>query len=138
MRLEIIKSQLESLGQQTEIFELTSNELERAKDTLVSIKDLKSDNEILIPIGGDTFIYANVSDIKKILINIGAGTIVELDTTDAIDKLEKRLDNLNKTSQNIIQSIAKLQQDAANINQKVQKLSRELQGQVNNNVPIAP
>jgi prefoldin alpha subunit len=130
MRLEIIKAQLESLSQQGELFELTANELERAKETLSNIKDLDPDKEILIPIGGDTFIFAKISGVKKILIGIGASTIIEQDTDKAITQLEERLDNLNKTNQNIYQTITTLSQQANDLNIKVQELSRDLQGQV--------
>ncbi|UCH89252.1 MAG: prefoldin subunit alpha [Thermoplasmata archaeon] len=138
MRLELIKTQLESLSQQSELFELTSNELERAKKTLSSIKDLDDDKEILIPIGGDTFIYSKISDVKKILIGVGAGTIIEQDIDDAILKLEDRLNNVNKTSQNIFQTMTTLQQQAADLNFKIQTLSKELEDQVSNNVSSTP
>jgi prefoldin alpha subunit len=134
MRLEMIKSQLEGLSQQGEIFELTATELQRAKETLTSLKDIDTDadadKEILIPIGGDTFIYANVTDVKKILIGVGANTIIEQDMDQAIEKLDSRLDNLTKASQNIFQSITTLQQQATDLNSRIQELSREIQGQV--------
>lgn len=128
MKLEIIKTQLDSLSQQSEIFELSTNELMRAKETLKNIKDLDGNKEILIPIGGDTFIYANISDVKKILIGIGADVVIEQDTGNAITRLESRLDNLNKTSQSIIQTIRTLQQQANDINMKIQELSKDIQG----------
>jgi prefoldin alpha subunit len=132
MRLEMIKSQLEGLSQQGEIFEMTTTELQRAKETLTSLKDIDADvdKEILIPIGGDTFIYANVTDVKKILIGVGANTIIEQDMDQAIEKLDSRLDNLTKASQNIFQSITTLQQQATDLNSRIQELSREIQGQV--------
>ena len=128
MKLDVIKAQLESLNQQSEIFELTSNELLRAKETLMKLKDEGSNKEILIPIGGDTYIYASIDDVKKILIGVGANTIIEQDTADAVDKLDTRLANLNQTSQNIIQTIQTLQQQANDLNMKVQALYRDLQG----------
>lgn len=126
--LEIIRSQLEGLSQQGEIFELTSNELLRAKETLTNIKNLDSGKEILIPIGGDAFVSATVADVKKILISIGANTIVEQDTDAAIGMLDKRLANLDRMNQNIVQSINKLQQQASDLNLKIQQLSQNLQG----------
>lgn len=134
-RIEVIKSQLEALGQQGEIFEMTTAEIYRAKETLENVKNLDSDNEILIPLGGDAFISATVSDVKKILISVGANTIIEKDTDGAIEMLEKRLGNLEQMNQNIVQGIDKLQLQAADLNQKIQTLSQELQGQVSQNVP---
>ena len=128
MKLDIIKAQLEGLTQQSEIFELTSNELIRAKETLTKLKNADGNNDILIPIGGDTFLFAAIDDVKKILIGIGANTVIEQSTDEAIDKLDKRLADLNQTSQSIIQSIQILQQQANDINMKVQGLYRELQG----------
>lgn len=134
-RIELIKSQLEALTQQGEIFELTTNEIMRAKETLENIRNLESGKELLIPLGGDAFITASVSDVKKIMISVGANTIIEKDTDGAIEMLDKRLGNLNQMNQNILQGITNLQQQAEIMNQKIQQLSQELQGQVSKNVP---
>lgn len=138
MQLEIIKAQLDSLSQQGEIFELTSAELIRAKETLSSLDTLDGSKEILIPIGGDTFLHANISDVKKIMISIGSRTVIEQDKDDAIKRLDDRLDKLKRTNENIIQTIANLQQQATNISMKVQQMSKDLQGQVNPNVSDTP
>lgn len=138
MRLELIKAQLESLSQQSNLFELTSNELQRAKETLEGIKDSSQDKEILIPIGGDTFIFAKISDVKKILIGVGANTIIEQEADEAIKKLDNRIDNVNKTSQNIFQTITTLEQQASDLNIMIQDITKDLQGQVSSNVSGAP
>jgi len=137
-RLELIKTQLENLGQQGELFEITTSELIRARETLSQIKDLPQDKETLIPIGGDVFIYSNVSNVKKVLISIGSGTLIEDDTEKAIEKLDERLNNLNQTNQNILNTISRLQQQASDLSMKIQELSREVQGQVNQNVSDSP
>ena len=137
-KLELIKTQLEGLSQQGELFEITTNELIRARETLTNIKELPSDKEILIPIGGDVFIYSTVSDVKKVLISIGSGTMIEDETENAIEKLDNRLVNLTQTNQNILQTISRLQQQAQDLSMKIQELSREMQGQVNPNVSGSP
>ena len=137
-KLELIKTQLEGLSQQGELFEITTNELIRARETLTNIKELPADKELLIPIGGDVFIYSTVSDVNKVLISIGSGTMIEDGTENAIEKLDSRLDNLTKTNQNILQSISRLQQQAQDLSMKIQELSREMQGQVNPNVSGSP
>jgi len=124
-RIELIKSQLEALTQQGEIFEMTANEILRAKETLENVRNLESGKEILIPLGGDAFITAKVSEVKKIMISVGAKTIIEKDTDGAIEMLDKRLDNLNQMNQNIVQGITNLQQQAEIMNQKIQQLSQE-------------
>jgi prefoldin alpha subunit len=78
--------------------------LRDAMASIDSIKNISQGQEIesLVPLGLGTYTKANISSNSKVLIEIGAGIIVEKDHSSAINHLESRIKELqvalNETS----------------------------------------
>ena len=58
------------------------------------MKEAKNGSEILIPIGGGTFAYADTKDVNKILTDVGSGIVVEKTPDEAIAVINKRIESL--------------------------------------------
>lgn len=116
----ISKSQLEGLAQELNAINATIAELQVAKATLDSIKDLKGSPEILVPIGGNTFLQANIKETEHVLAGIGAGVIAKKDTADTVDSINTQLDTLTEGSK-------KLEEQAKTLGEMMSKLEPELQ-----------
>ena len=70
--------------------------LREAMASIDSIKNISQGQQIesLVPMGLGTFVKANISGTSKVLIDIGAGIVVEKDHTSAINHLESRIKEL--------------------------------------------
>ena len=90
--LEYLKEQIVTLKEQFEVLEIAVNEHDQAIETLKDFENLKNNNEILIPLGADSLMFAKVADSSKVILNIGAGLALEEEIDDAIDKLSSRID----------------------------------------------
>ncbi len=127
MVIEQYKEQLNNLETQYSYLQAAILEYNKAKLTIEKLNESEKDSEILFPIGGGAFIEGSAKNKSKILIDIGSGLVTEKKSDEAIKKVEKRIEELNKTQQRVAEMMEQLQAEATEITAKVQKLYEENQ-----------
>ena len=68
-----------------------------ANMTLDGIEKEKENSEMLVPIGGSSYVKVKLADPNKVIIGLGAGVSVEKTLPEAKATLKERLDELEKT-----------------------------------------
>ena len=85
------ESQLEAISNvKTDIFQ--------AQDTMKGMLDSKDKIDMLVPVGHNTSIFANVEDLDRVLVGIGSRVYMETTRKDSLARLDKRLEDLNTAS----------------------------------------
>jgi len=120
--IEQYKEQINSLDMQSQYVQSAIMDYNKAKITLQNLKKKEKDKEILLPIGGSTFLSANLKDPSNVLFDIGAGIVAEKKTDDAIVQIDKRIEELQKTQEQISSVLQNLQNASAEVSAKAQKL----------------
>ena len=118
--LEMYRAQAESLAEQQQIISLSLEEYSRARETLGKWKDAAEDAELLVPVGGNSFVFAKVADNKKVLVGIGSGVTVERPLEDAMRTLEARINELAEASKKVADNLSMLEARTAQLTQLVQ------------------
>ena len=94
----------------------------QAQDTINGmIKSAKS-NEMLVPVGHNTSIFATINDMDRVLVGIGSRVYMETTREDSLNRLNKRLDDLNTASQTYQNNLVKTQQEYSSIRGKIESL----------------
>ena len=127
--LEMYKAQAESLAEQQQIVNFSLEEYSRARDTLSKWKDAAEGAELLVPVGGNSFVFAKVADNKKALVGIGTGVTVEKPLGEAITTLETRINELAEANKKITDSLTMLEVRSSQLSQVVQAEYDRLQRQ---------
>jgi prefoldin alpha subunit len=124
----MMEGTVETLNQRLSILTSATAELRLAQHSLNDLKEIDQKNPLLVPIGGGAFVNADLGDISKVVIGIGADTSIEMDYAEAIQNISERLTEMERAQtavqQQILQVIAQLESHQA----VVQKLSAEFQG----------
>ena len=123
--IEQYKEQLSSLETQSSYLQAAVADYNKAKITIEQLSKTGKGEEILLPIGGSTFIKAITDDSSKVLFDIGAGVVTEKKSEDAIIKINKRIEDLQKTQEKLIEIMQNVQNEAAEISAKAQELISE-------------
>ena len=123
--IEQYKEQMNTLEMQSSYVQAAITDYNKVKITLEQLGNLDKDTEILLPIGGSTFINAITKDKSKVLFDIGGGVVMEKTSDDAIKKIDKRIDDLQKTQEKLLETMQNLQNEATEISAKAQKLLAE-------------
>jgi prefoldin alpha subunit len=90
-----------------------------ANMTLESLDREKENTELLVPIGGTSYIMAKLNNPDKIVVGIGAGVSVEKTKQEAKEIVKKRLEEIDKTRISMQQQFSQV---AGKINEDREKL----------------
>jgi len=120
--IEQYKEQINSVEMQSSYIQAIINEYNKVKITLEQIVKIEKGSEVLLPLGGSTYIEANINDPSKVLFDIGAGIVTEKTSTNAIDKIDERINDLQKTQEKLMTIMQNLQNEATEISARAQKL----------------
>lgn len=123
--IEQYKEQLSSLETQSSYLQAAVADYNKAKMTIEQLSKTSKGDEILLPIGGSTFIKATTENSSKVLFDIGAGVVTEKKSEDTIIKIDKKIEDLQKTQERLIGIMQNLQNEAAEISAKAQELISE-------------
>jgi prefoldin alpha subunit len=125
MQLRYFEQTAENLQQRLSMLNAALTDLSYANMTLESIEKEKENAEMLVPIGGSSYVSVKLADTNKVVIGLGAGVSIEKTVPEAKTIVKERLDELEKTR---IQAQQQLSQIAERINQDRQRMESLLSG----------
>jgi len=97
MEMRYLEQTADALQQRISMVNAALTDLTYASMTLDGIDKEKENAELLVPIGGNSYVKAKISDTTKIIVGVGAGVSVEKTLQEAKATLKERLDELGKT-----------------------------------------
>ncbi|MBN2066584.1 MAG: prefoldin subunit alpha [Candidatus Thermoplasmatota archaeon] len=123
--IEYYKEQLSLLDTQMSYVQAAMNDYAKAKITVDHLQQQEKDAELVMPIGGSTFVYAKAADPAKVLFDIGSGIVTEKTAEDAMKKIDERIEQLQQTQEKLSSMIQQVQTEAQEVSEKAQKLATE-------------
>ncbi len=123
--IEYYKEQLNSIDMQAQYLQAAIADFYKAKLTVEQLHKADDESEILIPIGGGTFLNGSLKDSSKVLVDIGAGLITEKTIDAAIKKIEKRIKDLQENQEKLMSMAQKMQNEATELSQKTQQMMED-------------
>ena len=115
------QNQLELISKQVSLLDNLIVEYERAKETLQEIDIAEKDKEILIPIGGNTFVFGALKDKTKVITGIGGNISIEKKVTNAVPTLQKKIEDFRKEEEKIIHLAQEIQVKTEVLTQKIKE-----------------
>ena len=120
-QLESYRDQMESLRQQEGLIRDLNKEYMRARDTILDLMKRSPDEEMLVPIGGNYFIFARVDKPEKAIGSIGMNIAAEESTEKAVERLDKRIAELSDAGTKMAQSMQELDGKIMALTDQLQK-----------------
>jgi prefoldin alpha subunit len=97
VEMRYLEQTAEALQQRISMVNAAITDLTYANATLDGIEKEKENVEMLVPIGGSSYVKVKLADSNTIIVGMGAGVSVEKTLTEAKVTLKERLDDLEKT-----------------------------------------
>jgi prefoldin alpha subunit len=95
--LRYFEQTAEALQQRLSMMNAAMTDLSYANMTLEGIEKEKENAELLVPIGGSSYIKVKLASTDKVIVGMGAGVSVEKTVPEAKVIVKERLDELEKT-----------------------------------------
>ena len=109
------ESQLDAISNvKTDIFQ--------AQDTISGMIKSDKSNEMLVPVGHNTSIFATIKDMDRVLVGIGSRVYMETTREDSLNRLNKRLEDLNTATHNYQYNLVITQEEYTSFREKIEAL----------------
>lgn len=120
--LENAKAQLEGLLRQQQLIQLAVDEHVRARETLKALAKGAPGDEVLMPLGADSYIPARISEKGDAIIGIGAGVSIQKTKEEAEKFLDLKVDELSRAFKSVTER-------AQQVESAIQELTERMQTQ---------
>jgi prefoldin alpha subunit len=94
--------------------------------TLEGLEKEKEGSELLVPIGGSSYVKAKLGNTEKVIVGVGAGVSVEKTIPEVKDMVKKRLEDLDKTRMSLQQQFTQIVEKIKSDRQSFESLVAEM------------
>jgi prefoldin alpha subunit len=108
VEMRFLEQTAENLQQRISMMNAAMTDLTYASMTLEDVEKEKEDAELLVPIGGSTYVKAKLANPDKVVVGLGAGVSVEKTLQEAKAIVKERLGELEKTMVSAQQQFAQV------------------------------
>jgi prefoldin alpha subunit len=110
VEMRFLEQTAETLQQRINMMNAAMTDLTYANMTLEGLEKEKQNAELLVPIGGSSYIKVKLANTDKVVVGVGAGVSIEKTLPEAKEIVKERLDELEKTMASAQQQFAQVAQ----------------------------
>lgn len=97
--MRYLEQTAETLQQRLSMLNAAITDLSYANMTLDGVEKEKENSELLVPIGGSSYVKMRLASSDRVIVGLGAGVSVEKSVPEAKEMLKERLGELEKSAQ---------------------------------------
>ena len=97
VEMRFLEQTAETLQQRISMVNAAMTDLTYASMTLEGVEKEQENAELLVPIGGGSYVKAKLTNSDKVIVGMGAGVSIEKSVSEAKAILKERLDELGKS-----------------------------------------
>ncbi len=120
-RIQVNQQRMDALQQQANLIQLSLNDLDNALKALAAIEGKGEGQEMLVPIGADSYVHAKLTDTDKVIIGLGAGVSAEKGLADSKSIIQGRRGELEKVLLDTSGAIDQVAAELGRLQQEAQK-----------------
>jgi prefoldin alpha subunit len=110
VEMRFLEQTAETLQQRISMMNAAMTDLNYANMSLDGIEQEKENAELLVPIGGNSYIKVKLANPDKVVVGMGAGVSIEKTLPEAKEIVKERLGELEKTIRSAQQQFAQVAQ----------------------------
>jgi len=126
VELRFLEQTAEAIQSRISMVNAVVTDLTYASMSLEGLEKEKESSELLVPIGGSSYIKARLESPDKVIVGMGAGVSVEKTLQEAKEIIKKRLENLEKTRMSLQQQLAQVAEKVSEGRERFESLVAEL------------
>jgi prefoldin alpha subunit len=109
------QAEAEAIVRQLGLFQLSMEGCEKALKAVEAMETAEDGQDMLVPIGQDSFVHARLSTKDKVIVGVGAGVSIEKSAADAKEDLNKRKAQLSEASGKLNQTLSRIEEEMGKI-----------------------
>lgn len=125
--MRMMEGSVDALNQRLQLLTASISELRLAQGSLRDLKGIESGNPLLVPVGGGVFMDAQLGDISKVVVGIGADVSVEMNYDEAVEEIGERLQEMEQAQGAVQQQLGQILAQLESHQGMAERLSMEIQ-----------
>lgn len=125
IRLDAYRSQLNALLQQHQILTASRQDHVRARESLEGVDRAPPGVELLLPLGGETFVRGSIDRAAPVLVGVGSGVVVEMERPKVAELLAQRLVRIEEALREMEGQMGTLDERIQTLSQRLDSVARE-------------
>ena len=125
LALQQLQAESEIIQRKIIELELAHSQLEKTIESLEFFNSIDGNVDALMNLGGGVFAYVNISNVKKLLVDVGAGVMVEKDVKEAIEFLKKKKEDIEQAMAQLEQALQQVVEKAKSVQDELTKMIQE-------------
>lgn len=122
------QNQADAIVRQISLTQLTADELEKAARAVEAMNTATEGQEMLVPIGSGSFVYASLASKEKVVLNVGAGVSIEKTASEAKESLKARQTEVAEGSKKLSEMLSRIDQEMQKIQAILTRYEQQAQG----------
>ena len=129
VELQMMQGSAETLQQRLQMLQSATADLRVAEESLKGLRDAEEGAPILVPTGGGTFVNANLGDLSRVIVGIGADVSIDMDLEEAEKNVSGRLEEVEKASRSVQQQLEQILAQMQIHQDGLNRISESLRGE---------
>ncbi|MEM1538898.1 MAG: prefoldin subunit alpha [Candidatus Bathyarchaeia archaeon] len=126
VEIRLLEQTAEALNSRIRMIDALITELTYTSMTLEGLEKEGANAELLVPIGGGSYIKAKLETPDKVTLGVGAGVSIEKTLQEAKEIIRKRLEELEKNRSALQQQFSQVAERIAEDRERFEELAAEL------------
>ncbi len=126
MFLEELRREAEGVQARIVEIQILKDELSRTIESLEFFQKTEDDIEALLNLGGGVFAYVDVKNSKKMLVDVGAGVVIEKEIKDAIETLKNKRQNVEETEKKLREILNQVASQMEKVQKEISELAKSV------------
>ena len=122
IELRLLEQTAEALQSRTNMINSALADLAYAQMALEGLEREDEKSELLVPIGGTSYIRAKLDNPDRVIVGMGAGVSVEKTRQEAKEIIKKRQQDLNKAKTSVQQQFAQVAERISQDRERIEAL----------------
>ncbi|MEM2964625.1 MAG: prefoldin subunit alpha [Candidatus Bathyarchaeia archaeon] len=127
----ILEGSIRATQSRIDLINAALNDLYVANATLEGLRECENGVETLIPIGGGSFVKANLSTVQRVVMGVGAGVCVEKSVEESIMDLKTRQAELERARASLQEALGKALEELEKRQRRISELLQSRRGAPN-------
>jgi prefoldin alpha subunit len=120
-RAQLFQQRMELLQQQANLVQASVDDIDNGLKALGALESQEAGHEMLVPIGGGSFVHAALAKPGTVIVGLGAGVSVERSLADAKAIFQTRRTELEKVLAETKDAMNKIGNELMRLQQEAQK-----------------
>jgi prefoldin alpha subunit len=126
VQLRFLEQTADAIQSRINMINAVITDLTYASMALEGLEKEKETADLLVPIGGNSYIKAKLENPDKVIVGMGAGVSIEKTLQEAKEIIKNRTENLEKTRMSLQQQLAQAAERISEGREKFESLVAEM------------